>query len=512
MSNWKLPSLLNTPVGLVVALGALIALVELLIMVFIHAVVAPLNIPEVYWVFIDTLLLTLIVSPALYFLVFRKMRESEERFRQINASVQDAIIVVNEQCLITEWNLAAQKMFQYSREEALGRQMHQLLAPPRHHADAARGFARFQEVGAGPLIGKTTEVAALRKDGSEFPIELSLSAAKVKGRWHAMGVMRDITERKRAEMQLKSSEQRYRDIIQTSMDCFWLIDSEGRILDVNDAYCQLSGYTREELLSMRIPDVEAKETPEVTAQHIHAIETKGYARFETQHRRKDGQLLDIEVSVIYQQDLEGGHFFVFLHDITGRKQTEEKIRNLAFHDTLTQLPNRRLLSDRLEQTMAASKRSGRYGALMFLDLDNFKLLNDTRGHDVGDLLLVEAAQRLTGCVREVDTVARFGGDEFVVMLGELDVDKAESTAQAGAVAEKIRTTLAEPYVLAIRQDGDTETTIEHRCTSSIGVVLFVNHEASTEDIFKWADMAMYQAKEGGRNRIRFFDQTIQSAD
>src|SRR3989338_2344683 len=179
MKKQKLQALLNTPWGLVVALGSLIAAVEFLIIVSIHVIVVPLNIPEVYWVFIDTILLALIVSPALYFLVFRKMRESEERFRQINASVQDAVVVVNEQGQITEWNHAAQKIFQYNQEEAVGQPMHQLLAPPRHHADAARGFVRFQEIGAGPLIGKTTEVAALRKDGSEFPIELSLSAAKV---------------------------------------------------------------------------------------------------------------------------------------------------------------------------------------------------------------------------------------------------------------------------------------------------------------------------------------------
>ena len=192
MKSWKLPALLNTPLGLVVALGSLIAAVELLLMVTIQDVIASLNIPNNYWNFIDTILLTLIVAPALYLLVFRKMHESEERFRQINSSVQDAIIVVDEQGRITEWNLAAQQMFQYSREEALGQQMHQLLAPPRHHADAARGFGLFQESGTGPLIGKTTEVAALRKDGSEFPIELSISAAKVKGRWHAMGVSRPV--------------------------------------------------------------------------------------------------------------------------------------------------------------------------------------------------------------------------------------------------------------------------------------------------------------------------------
>ena len=304
---------------------------------------------------------------------------------------------------------------------------------------------------------------------------------------------------------MRESNERYRNIIQTSIDCFWHVDTEGRILDVNDAYCQLSGYTREELLNMHVPDVEAKETSGDTAQHIHTVLTKGYDRFDTQHRHKDGQLLDFEVSVVYQQDTEGRHLFAFLHDITGRKQTEEKIRNLALHDTLTQLPNRRLLNDRLEQTMAASKRSGLYGALMFLDMDNFKQLNDTHGHGAGDLLLMEVARRITGCVREMDTVARFGGDEFVVVLSELDVDKAESTTQASIVAEKIRAALAEPYVLTIRQTGGAETTIEHHCTSSIGVVLFISHEPGAEDILKWADMAMYQAKEAGRNLIRFYD-------
>ena len=124
---------------------------------------------------------------------------------------------------------------------------------------------------------------------------------------------------------------------------------------------------------------------------------------------------------------------------------------------------------------------------------------------MGDLLLAEAANRIASCVREVDTVARFGGDEFVVMLSELDADNAESTAQACTVAEKIRTTLAEPYVLKFQQEGNAETTVEHHCTSSIGVVLFINHEASAEDILKWADMAMYQAKEDGRNTVHFFD-------
>ena len=153
--------------------------------------------------------------------------------------------------------------------------------------------------------------------------------------------------------------------------------------------------------------------------------------------------------------------------------------------------------------MAASKRSGHYGALMFLDLDNFKPLNDVHGHAVGDLLLIEVARRLTSCVREVDTVARFGGDEFVVMLSELDQDTAESTAQAAIIAEKIRAALFEPYLLAVKCEDETEITVEHHCAASIGVVAF-NSEVNTEDLIKWADIAMYQAKEGGRNRVHFY--------
>ncbi|MDD2882658.1 MAG: diguanylate cyclase [Rhodoferax sp.] len=189
-------------------------------------------------------------------------------------------------------------------------------------------------------------------------------------------------------------------------------------------------------------------------------------------------------------------------EIARRVKSEERVRHLALHDTLTGLPNRRMLGDRLNQTMAASKRSGLYGALMFLDLDNFKPLNDAQGHEVGDLLLIEVAHRLTDCVREMDTVVRFGGDEFVVMLRELDADKTMSTEQATAVAEKIRLRLAKPYQLTVSLPGRIEHIVEHYCSASIGVVVFNNHEESQADILKWADAAMYQAKGAGRNVVR----------
>ena len=288
-----------------------------------------------------------------------------------------------------------------------------------------------------------------------------------------------------------------------------ITDVNAHIQWVNPAFTRMTGFSLEEALG-RNPGELAKSGKHDAAFYRNLWETilSGQTwHGEIINRRKDGSIYDesLVVTPVIGGDGKIRHFVAIMRDITERKQAEEQIRTLAFYDTLTQLPNRRLLDDRLGQTMAASKRSGRYGALMFLDLDNFKPLNDTYGHSVGDLLLIEVAHRLTSCVRETDTVARFGGDEFVVILSELDTDKAESNVQAAIVAEKIRATLAEPYLLTFKQEGDTEIAVEHHCTSSIGVALFINHKARPEDVLKWADMAMYQAKEGGRNLIRFFD-------
>jgi len=199
------------------------------------------------------------------------------------------------------------------------------------------------------------------------------------------------------------------------------------------------------------------------------------------------------------------HFIAVMRNITERKKSEEQIRTLAFYDTLTQLPNRRLLDDRLSRAMIASKRSNRYGALMFLDLDNFKPLNDKYGHGTGDLLLIEVAQRITQCVRGTDTVARFGGDEFVVMLDGLSTDRNGSISEAEIVAEKIRRSIAEPFMLSVHKEGRGDVSIEHRCSTSIGVALFIGDGVSSDDLLKRADMAMYRAKDKGRNRMHFFD-------
>lgn len=181
----------------------------------------------------------------------------------------------------------------------------------------------------------------------------------------------------------------------------------------------------------------------------------------------------------------------------------EQLRQLAFYDPLTHLPNRRLLQDRLSNAFAASKRSERYGAILFLDLDNFKPLNDKFGHAVGDLLLIEASRRITSCLREIDTVARFGGDEFVVMLSELDLDERKSIDIAMLIAEKILAALSAPYQLIYQQEGQQSTLISHSCSASIGANLFQSYSTSPEDALAGADGAMYIAKQQGRNSIHF---------
>lgn len=192
-------------------------------------------------------------------------------------------------------------------------------------------------------------------------------------------------------------------------------------------------------------------------------------------------------------------------DITAQKEVEEQVREMAFFDPLTKLLNRRLLIDRLNQTMAATKRSACYGALMFIDLDHFKPLNDQYGHEVGDALLVEAARRLTACVREVDAVARYGGDEFVVVMSNLNESQVESISQAAIIAEKVRTSLSAPYALPLCQAEAKASSLVHSVSASIGVVVFTGVEVPLEELLKRADGAMYRAKEAGRNLIRFYD-------
>jgi diguanylate cyclase (GGDEF)-like protein len=221
-------------------------------------------------------------------------------------------------------------------------------------------------------------------------------------------------------------------------------------------------------------------------------------------KRKDGTVYPKWLTITSVRDEAGEitHYVAIFMDISERKRAEEEIQRLAFYDTLTELPNRRLLMDRLIQSLIASERSGSYGALLFMDMDNFKVLNDTQGHDVGDMLLIEVANRLRTSVRESDTVARLGGDEFVVILQGLGSSELLAANQAEDIGEKIVEALGEAYHLGPH---------EHHSSVSIGVGLFHGRQVTVDELLKRADTAMYQAKSAGRNAVRFFETDMQKS-
>lgn len=316
----------------------------------------------------------------------------------------------------------------------------------------------------------------------------------------------DITGCKQAEEALREQEAFFR-LITENIDGFVaVLDVEGRRVYNSPSYARLLG-ERNLVGSSSFADVHADDRERVIQAFRELVASGVGQHLEYRFLTADGsvRLLESRSGVILDNEGRSRRVVVVSHDVTERRQSEERIQHLAFHDPLTQLSNRLTLNDRLSQTMATSQRTGCCGAVMFVDLDNFKPVNDRYGHEAGDLLLIEAARRLTSCVRQIDTVARFGGDEFVVVLTDLPAAKAESAVHAGKVAEKIREVLAKPYRLTLTQGMHAGKTIEHRCTASIGVALFVDHEASQNSLLTWADAAMYRAKAAGRNLIRFHD-------
>ncbi|WP_066704867.1 sensor domain-containing protein [Curvibacter delicatus] len=320
------------------------------------------------------------------------------------------------------------------------------------------------------------------------------------------GALTDITERKKSEMQLQESEARFRSLTDLSSDWYWEIDEEFRFTRF-DGYrkgksattAQASiGQTRWEIGAVNMTEEDWEAHRRVLASH------QQFKDLELQRLDADGQSYWISISGTPMYDAQGRFrgYRGIGRDISTRKRAEDETQRLAFYDTLTGLPNRRLLMDRLSQTMAISARSHHHCALLFIDLDNFKDLNDSLGHDVGDQLLEQVASRLVMCIREGDTAARFGGDEFVVMLEGLSEVADEAASQAEIVAEKILVSLNQPYELMGKQ---------HSSTPSIGIALFSGHEPGADELLKRADVAMYQAKAAGRNTLRFYDPEMQAA-
>ena len=315
-----------------------------------------------------------------------------------------------------------------------------------------------------------------------------------------IGAFHDVTEQRTAELELRIAA-----IAFESQQGMFVADARWRILRVNRAFSDITGYSSQESVGqMPNPLLDGGEHGEAFFEQMSAaIASSGSWQGEVWERRKNGDIFPawLTVTAVRGSGNVLTHYVATLTDITQRKANEEQIRSLAFFDPLTQLPNRRLLMDRLGKALTSSIRHLRKGALLFVDLDNFKGLNDTLGHDKGDMLLQQVAKRLSTCIRDGDTVARLGGDEFVVMLEDLSTDAMVAAQQAEVVGEKILSVLNATYFLG---------PYEHHSTPSIGVTLFGDDYESIDEPLKRADLAMYQAKGAGRNTLRFFDPQMQA--
>lgn len=280
-------------------------------------------------------------------------------------------------------------------------------------------------------------------------------------------------------------------------------DENAKIIRVNQAFTRLTGYSAEDVIGKNPSLLKSdRQNAEFFRRMWESLQRDNSWQGEIWNRRKNGEVYPewLNITAVIGKDGKVMNYVGAFVDFTERKQAENEIHHLAFYDSLSQLPNRRLLQDRLRQAVASGARNRTSGALLFIDLDNFKTLNDTKGHGIGDLLLIEVAKRLQACVREGDTVARFGGDEFVLLLEGLSAERAQAAVQAQGVGEKVLEAISQPCML----EGN-----EFHSSSSMGITLFTDYKQQLDELFKQADTAMYEAKKAGRNTLRFFDPAMQ---
>ena len=420
----------------------------------------------------------------------RKQREEElRRFRAAMDVSEDMIWLIDPARIKTiDVNNTACRKLGYSREELLAMGPQDIISVSRE--ELSETYSRLIEGGGGDTA---LEGWYRRKDGSRFPVEAFRHALPSEGSHVIVAVVRDVTERRAAEEELR----RFRLAMDNSADIIVLIDrTTMRFVDVNETACRLLGYSREELLRMGPQDVLPITREELEPSYDALIANPAgsagdiVSGMKSHYICKDGTLLPFEATRHVLRSGDTTIIAAISRDIRARLAIEEKVAYLAQFDALTSLPNRNLFQDRLTQAMALARRNDWPMAVLFIDLDRFKLVNDTLGHGAGDKLLKEAAERLGSCIRSSDTVGRLGGDEFAAILCELD-----KTGDAGVVAQKI--------IDAFRQPFDLEGK-ETYVTASVGVALYPADSDSAEALVVNADAAMYRAKEEGRNNYQYF--------
>ncbi len=437
----------------------------------------------------------------------KQMEQALQQERDFAASLVDTapviILLLDTRGIIEYVNPYFERLTGYRLEEIRGKEWFSAFLPGR---DQDRIRVLFDAAKRGVQVSGNVN-PILTRSGQECEIEWNDQAMRgPDGRIVAvLAIGQDVTERKRVAQALAQSESLFRTLAQVAPVGIFHTDPSGWFTYVNEQWCEIAGVSREAALGQGWSQaIHPDDRPRILEEWTQAANMQQPFKSEFRFQHPAGQVVWV---VGRARAEEGTHKEVLgyvgtITDITERKTAEEEIRRLAFYDPLTGLPNRRLLLDRLKQALASSARSGRRGALLFIDLDNFKILNDTRGHEQGDLLLRQVGERLVDSVREGDTVARLGGDEFVVMLENLDEHAEDAIAQTHIVGAKILTSFHQVYWLGGQ---------DYRSTPSIGATLFKGHQKSIDELMRQADLAMYQAKAAGRNALRFFVLDLQDS-
>ena len=408
---------------------------------------------------------------------------------------------LDDQGIILQANVTAAKLLGVVRESLLKQPIRRFIANEEQDT-----FYRYSQQLVSTEGLHSCDLRMVTKSGTPFWARLNTVREPGAGNERVYRTtFGDISESKRLEDALREQEAFFHLIAENLSDFIAVLDPEGRRLYSSPSYQQFFGSLSELQGTNSFAEVHPDDRERVKQVFMETVQSGEGRQIDYRFVLADGSIREMESrgSVIKNNEGQVIRVVVVSHDVTERKRLQEQVHQMAFHAPLTRLPNRRLFSDRLRQAIAASSRSACFGALMFLDLDSFKPLNDAYGHDVGDLLLVQVAERLKCGVREMDTVARFGGDEFVVMLGQLDFDEAESITQAEYIAEKLRAALSEPYILDIAHVGNVDMSVEYQCTASIGIALINHQDVAQGEILRRADVAMYQAKHAGGNQVRF---------
>lgn len=429
--------------------------------------------------------------------------------RGFQDQVTVGIVRATDEGLILRCNARFAEIIGYSQQEVPGLTFMAITAaeevPPL--------MSTLRDLWNGEKDAVSLETCLLRKDGAFIRVKLTASAQyDLEGRpLFLLNLFEDINDRRLVEQNqnaasevLRAREERYRNAFQTCPDAVLITRlKDGKIIDANPAYLQMMGFENQDVVGRTSTDLGMWADSSDREKLSEALnEDTGCRNLDVRLRRKTGEVFWGQLSATFNE-IEGEPCILsFIRDISAAKVAEEEIKNLAFYDPLTGLPNRRLLWERLRQALIVSTRTRVKHALLFVDLDDFKTLNDTFGHHVGDLMLQEAARRIVSCVREVDTVARLGGDEFVIVLEHLSEIPEVAAAQAKSVGAKIQESISQPYLL----DGN-----ECHSTSSMGITVFGDHDAGTNEVLQQADIAMYQAKAAGRNNLLFFAPALQAS-